>query len=203
MFNDAYFRLAFTLSLSLHLFAMSAGGFFHKNPLPESAPEVEVTYILQEENKIDLTEKIIENLPREYDLQREELKEVSGHTNAALEKIIEDVLPIKEDNYLKEKELKSLEEYIQYYELLREKIKKMTSQYCSNLIERGEVTVSFVLGQNGALKQVVIDKAGSSKSAQLQNAALKSIKAAAPFPAFPASLQREELTFNISIIFKK
>ena len=79
----------------------------------------------------------------------------------------------------------------------------MTSQYCSNLIERGEVTVSFVLGQNGALKQVVIDKAGSSKSAQLQNAALKSIKAAAPFPAFPASLQREELTFNISIIFKK
>ena len=203
MFNDAYFRLAFTLSLSLHLFAVSAGELFHKNPLPDRAPEVEITYILQEENKIDLTEKNLENIPRVYDLKEEKLKEASGKSEAALENITDELAPEKEDSYLEKNELEKLEEYIQYYELLREKIKKKTSQYCAHLSEYGEVTVSFILGQKGTLNEVTINKALSSKSVRLQNAALKSMEAAAPFPAFPASLNREELTFNISIIFRK
>ena len=140
----------------------------------------------------------------EYDLPLADISEESAREKRpseepGLEKT--DAVP-SEEQYLEEKELEELEEYIQYYELIRERIKKYVSRNYNAFKEEGGVGVVFSLYRSGALKDVQIDKTKSAENQALTRAALKSVRDAAPFPAFPESLKKDELTFNISIIFQ-
>jgi len=201
MLKDIPFRAAFAISVSAHLLAVSAGGFFHGKPPLEENREIEVTYLVPEE---ELAEEIIQDLPREYDLKDKELQQARRREEAKLpEPQAESDSVLSEEQYLEEKELEKLEEYIQYYELIREKIKKTVARDYTRFREEGMVEVAFTLDKRGRLKNLIIDKLKSASSASLRKTALHSIERAAPFPAFPPLLKREDLTFAIAIIFKR
>lgn len=201
MFTENAFRIAFALSLSTHLLAASAGGFFHGKPPLEENREIEVTYLMPEEEP---AEEIIQNLPREYDLKDKELQQaVRREEVKPSEPLMEENSLLSAEQYLEEKELELLEEYIQYYELIREKIKKTVARNYTRFREEGMVEVAFTLDKRGHLKNLIIDKLKSASSASLHKTALRGIERAAPFPAFPPLLKRDDLTFAIAIIFKK
>lgn len=202
MLNSTAFRVAFILSLSLHVFAISAGGLFRGAPHVEKERAIEVAYLVPEELKDELREKIIESLPREYDLRKKELQQSQREKKAAEEGAVEAGAELAKEQYLDEKELEKLEEYIQYYELIREKIKNTVSKNY-RFDEAGTVEVVFRIGRTGALKEVLVNENTSAKIRILKAAALKSIEDASPFPPFPEALKRDELAFSLAIIFTK
>lgn len=91
--------------------------------------------------------------------------------------------------------------YINYYQIVREKIKRAAySNYTST--ETGEVTVSFVVSDNGYLKDMRMVEEKSNSSLYLREIAIRSIKDASPFPAFPRELDYPQLSFNLAITFE-
>jgi len=100
----------------------------------------------------------------------------------------------------KEKELKKNPAYMDYYHLIREKIRANAYRYY-NSRSQGQVFLTFIVSNTGNLQEVYLNSA-SSENEELTEIALKSIKEAAPFPPFPPELNYPRLQFNVSIYFK-
>lgn len=99
-----------------------------------------------------------------------------------------------------EKELKKNPAYMDYYHLIREKIK--TNAYTLYESKRaGEVFLTFIILKSGELDSIFLNE-NSNREQELVGIALKSIEYAAPFPPFPNELDYQKLQFNISIYFK-
>jgi len=64
----------------------------------------------------------------------------------------------------------------------------------------GSATVTFAIGESGGLRSVRISR--SSGKAQLDQAALASVRSAAPFPPPPAGLNPGDLSYAIQIFFR-
>jgi len=91
--------------------------------------------------------------------------------------------------------------YISYYQIVREKIRRSAYQnYTHN--ETGEVYVSFIISNDGYIKDVRLAQEKTKASDYLKNIALKSIRDASPFPNFPKELDYPQLSFNIIISFE-
>lgn len=91
--------------------------------------------------------------------------------------------------------------YISYYQVVREKIKRSAYQNYSST-ETGEVTVSFLISDNGYLKDMKLVEEKSSASPYLREIAARSVKDASPFPNFPRDLAYPQLSFNLTITFE-
>ena len=94
------------------------------------------------------------------------------------------------------------EEYIQYYELIREKIRKEAERN-SKFSIIGTTEVSFVVRKDGSLKSIAIMNSANRYQDKVEEAASNSVKQASPFPPFPEALKIEELSFQVAIVFKK
>ncbi|MBD3245874.1 MAG: TonB family protein [Candidatus Omnitrophica bacterium] len=101
-----------------------------------------------------------------------------------------------------DKKLKKLPAYMDYYRMIREKIRK--SAYFNYVTgAEGEVIVSFTVHKNGQLGNHFLQDPSLAEP-DLERVALKSLAAAAPFPPFPDELtDYTSLFFHISIYFKK
>ncbi|NBN62162.1 TonB family protein [Microvirga tunisiensis] len=64
----------------------------------------------------------------------------------------------------------------------------------------GETLVSFVVAKGGAASSIRV--ARSSGVPELDEAALETVRRAAPFPAIPAAARRDTWTFTIPIAFR-
>lgn len=91
--------------------------------------------------------------------------------------------------------------YINYYQLVREKIKRTAYQNYAR-IEIGEVYLSFVVSADGYIRDMHIVDGKSSYSPYLRQIALNSINDASPFPKFPEDLDYPQLSFNVVISFE-
>lgn len=91
--------------------------------------------------------------------------------------------------------------YLNYYQIVREKIKRSAYQNYMRT-EEGEAYLSFTIYNSGYLGQVKIVEDKSSGSSYLNDIALRSIKDASPFPGFPKELDYPELSFNVVISFE-
>lgn len=91
--------------------------------------------------------------------------------------------------------------YISYYQIVREKIKRAAYQNYTGR-EVGEVTISFVISDDGYLRDLGLMEEKSSPSAYLREIALRSVKDASPFPNFPKELTYPKLSFNLAITFE-
>ena len=206
MFNNALFRLAFAVSLCVHFIFLSAGRFFFDKSPEFKKNEVEITYLMTETVKEKMPERIIENLPQKYDLKKKKTVKKylpkKSKPDGIIKKSAEE-LPVKEEAHLREEGLKQLEDYIQYYELIRGKIKKCVAAKYKNSRFEGSVDVTFVVNRKGDLKKLYLDQKKSTKDPRLVKTALKSIKDASPFPVFPETLDKQELVFSIAIVFRK
>jgi outer membrane biosynthesis protein TonB len=103
----------------------------------------------------------------------------------------------------KEAQVKQNKDYINYYQLIREKIRSRLKDNYQYYNREGEVRLSFVLTQNGSLLSYAIDRANSTQDEVLLNITTTSLKAVSPFPALPRSLSMSKMSFNIVISFKK
>ena len=91
--------------------------------------------------------------------------------------------------------------YISYYQIVREKIRRSAYQnYTHN--EIGEVYISFIISNDGYIKDVHLIEAKTSASDYLKGIASRSVKDASPFPNFPKELDYPQLSFNIIISFE-
>jgi TonB family protein len=91
--------------------------------------------------------------------------------------------------------------YVSYYQFVREKIRRSAySNYSRS--ETGEVYLSFVIYANGVLRDAQLIEEKSSVSYYLRETALRSIRDASPFPAFPKELDYSQLSFNVIISFE-
>lgn len=91
--------------------------------------------------------------------------------------------------------------YMGYYQLVREKIKRAAYQNYSRT-ETGEVYLSFIISNDGYLKEVHLVEDKSSSNPYLKEIALRSIKDASPFPNFPKELDYPYLSFNVVVSFE-
>ena len=91
--------------------------------------------------------------------------------------------------------------YISYYQIVREKIRRAAYQNYTRT-ETGEVYLSFIISNDGYLKDVRLAEEKSSPGPYLKEIALRSIRDASPFPNFPKELDYPQLSFNVIISFE-
>lgn len=103
----------------------------------------------------------------------------------------------------REARLKKTSDYVNYYQLIREKIRSRLKDNYQYYNREGEVHLSFVLTQNGSLLSYNIDRSKSTQDEMLLSITATSLKAISPFPALPRSLSMSKMSFNIVISFKK
>ena len=86
-------------------------------------------------------------------------------------------------------------------QIVREKIRRSAYQnYTHN--ETGEVYISFIISNDGYVKDVHLIEARTSASDYLKGIASRSVRDASPFPNFPKELDYPQLSFNIIISFE-
>jgi len=91
--------------------------------------------------------------------------------------------------------------YITYYQIVREKIRRSAYQnYTHN--ETGEVYVSFIISNDGLIRNARLVEEKTTANDYLKDIALKSVREASPFPNFPKELDYQQLSFNIIISFQ-
>jgi len=91
--------------------------------------------------------------------------------------------------------------YITYYQIVREKIRRSAYQnYTHN--ETGEVYVSFIISNDGLIRNARLVEEKTSANDYLKGIALSSVREASPFPNFPKELDYQQLSFNIIISFQ-
>jgi len=100
-----------------------------------------------------------------------------------------------------EEKLKDNPAYMDYYRLIREKIRNSAYQNYDTTRE-GEIFASFLILQDGTLQNIQFNP-NASENKSLYKIAQKSIESAAPFPVFPKELQEYQyLRFSVLIYFK-
>ena len=89
--------------------------------------------------------------------------------------------------------------YLEYFDVIRERIRASTSAYARRG-HTGKVEAVFTLSEGGNL--IKINRINSPNSAILNSKTIKSIRNAAPFPPFPPELKGKPITFSLVIIFQ-
>jgi len=103
----------------------------------------------------------------------------------------------------KQAEIRSTKDYINYYQLIREKIRSRLKDNYRPQFGEGDVSLLFVLASNGSLVSSDVDLPSSSPKRLLRNIALMSLKDSAPFEPFPKAVSLPKMSFTVTVTFKK
>lgn len=206
MSNNSAFKAALAISVSIHLFAISAGDIFTGRVPDDTKNEVEVTYMLEKLSG-ETTQNMAQSAPRKYDLERRRPQWKKEPRSPKRRLPVPIRQPIQRDFYAIKKpehiDAEHMEDYISYYQLIREDIRKHVNRYYGTSSEEGVVYLIFRLLRNGTLKKASVDTIKSVKSPLLRKIAIRSVNSASPFPPFPKALAKKELTFIVPIIFRR
>lgn len=91
--------------------------------------------------------------------------------------------------------------YNSYSQAVRGKIRRCAYENYTRH-ETGEVYLVFVVLKDGSLKEAKVIDDKTKALSYLKEIALRSVKDAAPYPAFPKELSYPELSFNVIISFE-
>lgn len=225
MFSDRVFLVTFIISFIAHGVILMQNPDFHLPQIIKKEKPVEVSYVKparerrqiisresEREEPLPLppptkisAKKIApppfiekEELPRE---ERESLFKRPVFTKPSFMK--SDVISVKKIITLPPVEIDKINNptYINYYQIVREKIRRAAYQNYSRT-DTGEVFLSFVILRDGSLTDARLIEEKSAPNAYLREIASKSIQQAAPFPVFPAELDYPQLSFNVVISFE-
>jgi TonB family protein len=204
-----YWNIALGISLLLHTFFLVGLPYFHFdkniNQNKKDLKEIELIPTQIEERKIEEETTNLQDIPPPYveDIMQR-LNPLNYKENIHLTKptmIEENIKEIILSEVPQDKKVEKLSAYMDYYRLIREKIRRNAYRYY-NTQESGEVFLRFTVLKDGRLESIYLDEE-SVRSNFLREIALRSIKEAAPFPSFPEELKNyHQLQFNISIYFK-
>ncbi len=157
-----------------------------------------------EPKKIDITNQetkaISVDTPKINLTQKTDMKPVasaSPEIKATQQKEISDELAVKQAR------IKSTKDYISYYQLIREKIRRSLKSRYRSYYGEGDVGLIFTLSSNGTLISSTVDPSVSTHESALVNAAIQSLKDAAPFARFPKALTLPRMSFTVTVSFKR
>ena len=220
IFNEDFFYLALIISLSVHLTV--AGGSLLIKAKPSTLvkkKKIEVSY--RSPPKEDPQPKLRKDKPVDKPAKEEKLSLHDSLSSVVLVKEhiakpdalkIYERIPEKVRSFnaaaKKSVSVPALQSekinnptYANYYSLVRGRIKQRAyfnySEYYA-----GEVYLTFILTNDGSLKEVQILEDKTTGGQYLRTIGLKSVKEATPFPVFPKELHYPELTFNVVISFQ-
>ena len=225
MFSNRIFQIAFLISLLTHgviLFQNSNLTLFPRNKKeqnlevvylrnPRETKEFQKNAISKKEAPLKLPLKITadKRVPPPF-IDKESIfkgrSAISQQRDTSFTKpafIKTDIIAIKKKITLPPIDIDKINNpsYISYYQIIREKIKRAAYQNYTRS-EVGEVCFSFIISNDGYLKEVRLKEEKSSSSPYLRQIALRSIKDASPFPNFPKELDYPQLSFNVVISFE-
>jgi len=226
MFSNRIFFIAFTVSLAIHAIVLFLSFSLNVSANKRARNKVQVSYIkkadnfkIKESNKtrslktepffklpdkivaekiipppfIDSTNTMSGNLPKDTLVQETmKPKVIKSDIYAIKKKITLPAINIDKINN---------PSYISYYQIVREKIRRSAyKNYIRN--ETGDVYITFIISNDGYLKNLRLVEDKSSTSIYLRASAIASVKDASPFPSFPKELDYPYLTFNVIISFE-
>ena len=201
------FNTALALSLGLHLALL--GGLPHvlvSNVEDKKPKQPKIEFVeTEKKERLRLTKENIFQEPPPYVDLKNDLVSLKKAKNTALRKptVNKTSLNAKEVIFVKSKEeLDSFPAYINYYERIRERVRR--AAYSSfHSTSSGRVFLNFTVDNVGNLLAVYLDERNSSRSERLRTIAKRSIEVSSPFPEFPSELRQfQTLTFNLSIHFR-
>ena len=94
-------------------------------------------------------------------------------------------------------------ECVSYYKYVREEIRRFLKKHYTQEYEEGDVMVSFALNQGGEVVSLSIINNRSSDNADLRNLSYRGIQDVSPFRPFPKNLSQKQISFNLTVVFKK
>lgn len=224
MLSDRVFQIAFLISLLAHTAILFQKANLNLFPNHNREEKLEISYVKELEKKsvytkptpdkkdlpLDLPSNIVakKRLPPPFIDKQDFFKKSGGNklSELAVTKpslIKPDIIAIKKKITLPPIGIDKINNssYIGYYQIVREKIKR-AAYHNYTRIETGEAYLSFIISNDGYLKEVRISEEKSSSNQYLKEIALRSIKEASPFPVFPKELDYPQLSFNVVISFE-
>jgi TonB family protein len=99
--------------------------------------------------------------------------------------------------------ISSRRDYVSYYQLIREKVRRRLKINYRGRDDEGEVRLVFTVSSDGRLLAHDADRERSVRDESLIDIALASLREASPFPEFPKGLTASEMSFNLTVAFKK
>jgi len=212
MFLDKSLKIALLISTLFHVTVFLPLPYFKDSPHKETSPALKITYLMPEKasvKKVALAKKPTAKVeqpasPKTASWQRRETNIIKTQ-DKLVKKILNAPKPVKQDLKIEippelPKEKEAL--YLDYYQSIREKIRKFVLENYPSYIACGEVCLYFILSSDGQLKQIKILPERSSPNRALKEVANKSIHQAAPFLPFPKELNQPQLSFNVIISFE-
>ena len=124
-------------------------------------------------------------------------------TDAAAKSNVERQKEVSDELAIKQARVKSTKDYISYYQLIREKIRQKLKNRCRSYYGEGDVGLIFTLSSDGTLISSAVDPSVSTRESALVDAAIHSLKDAAPFAGFPKALDLPQMSFTLTVSFKK
>lgn len=224
------FRSALLISASLHISAIGpslSSDFTLTHKMPEADAPMVVDYLVAKEPENSLISKkailaaSVESIgSKNADIQvagddvvngrRPFQNNIAGKRQAAGVKngtpakkgaAINDVA-IKE-MVKRQDHIKSTREFINYFNLIREKIRQKLKTNYMNCGNEGEIHLVFVLNADGSLVAIDTEKDGLAYDKRLARIAASSVRQASPFWPFPKELSLPQMYFNLVVSFKK
>ncbi|MBN1871227.1 MAG: hypothetical protein JW800_01495 [Candidatus Omnitrophica bacterium] len=104
---------------------------------------------------------------------------------------------------IKQAAVKSTKDYISYYQLIREKVRRGMKDSYRSYYGEGDVALVFVLASDGSLISSSVDGAASTPDQTLIDIAMQSLRQSVPFKPFPKALTLPQMSFTLTVSFKK
>ncbi len=95
------------------------------------------------------------------------------------------------------------DEYVGYYQVVREKIMQGLKNLYRYHYRSGDIYLLFTVKSDGTLVGFDVDRARSAKDKTLIDIAATGLKRSSPFPPFPKDMALPEVSFNVVISFKE
>ena len=98
--------------------------------------------------------------------------------------------------------LRSNPSYMSYYQVVRDRIRRIANRNRPRPFEPGDVGLWFVVAANGELQDIGGLALRGGAHARLQRVAETAVRQAAPFPPFPPTLPQRAIPFHVVISFE-
>ena len=195
------FKGAVIISVLIH--AIGIGAFYRSPVLQENLEEkgkkdMTVDYVVIKEQKTDMRETPKIEIPKKI--------EIKPPVKTPEEKKPDKPKETKEtvdDIALKQARIKDTKDYINYYQLMREKVRRRLKRNYVYRSREGEVSLNFVLDSGGNILSCSADQSRSASDRVLLETAKKSLRESSPFPPFPKDIDLPKMSFNLTVVFKK
>lgn len=201
---DTSFRNAIAISTLIHsaLFAPFPRVDAAKFDLEPGKPvKVDYVYIKEPAPKVLPPEPMTVETPKIDIAAKIEVKPADEAPAPRIEKNAPKEAPM--DDAKRQARIGSTRDYINYYQLIREKIRKRLKSNYGSRFKEGEVALAFTLSKDGRLIAAGVNDSASTDDAALRDIATSSVREASPFAPFPAALSLPEMTFDLTVTFKR